>query len=275
MERDKRYRFRVINAASNVCPMLLQIENHKMSVIASDGSTFKPHEIDTLFFISGERYDIVVKADKEQIRDYFIRIRAMPPCTRKVQDFAILRYHQNSVPNDAKSVDFDNRIIPTFDERWPDGIFFNSHQPLTLGIPISQAESYRNDKDVINQEADETFRLFIGTPRVENDVLFSTNSSIKFMVTSQDSNYNNVGVINNISTTFPQFSLLTQNKEIDENTFCDSYHLQQSERIELTNTHRCIHRLKVKLGSIVELLIYDVNDSLTHPFHLHGHKFYV
>ena len=25
----------------------------------------------------------------------------------------------------------------------------------------------------------------------------------------------------------------------------------------------------------MELLIFDVDDSLTHPFHLHGHKFYI
>lgn len=45
--------------------------------------------------------------------------------------------------------------------------------------------------------------------------------------------------------------------------------------IEKSNVCRCIHRMKVKLGSIVELLIIDIDDSLTHPFHLHGHKFYV
>lgn len=41
----------------------------------------------------------------------------------------------------------------------------------------------------------------------------------------------------------------------------------------------CIHRIKVPLNSIVELIIVDevnsVNASVSHPFHLHGYKLYV
>lgn len=33
--------------------------------------------------------------------------------------------------------------------------------------------------------------------------------------------------------------------------------------------------MKVKLNSIVELVLIDLSDPFTHPFHLHGHKFYV
>jgi Multicopper oxidase len=57
--------------------------------------------------------------------------------------------------------------------------------------------------------------------------------------------------------------------------FCDYSNKMNRRCIEKTGVCRCLHRIKVKLGSIVELLIYDVEDSLTHPFHLHGHKFYV
>jgi hypothetical protein len=97
----------------------------------------------------------------------------------------------------------------------------------------------------------------------------------KSTVTSAKSNYNNVGVFNNISLTMPHFSLLSQPNEIDEKIFCDVFNSRNRECIENTNVCRCIHRLKVKLGSIVELVLFDIDDSLTHPFHLHGHKFYV
>jgi FtsP/CotA-like multicopper oxidase with cupredoxin domain len=73
----------------------------------------------------------------------------------------------------------------------------------------------------------------------------------------------------------PHFSLLSQSNEINERMFCDSTKRFGRECIENSNVCRCVHRLKVKLGSIVELILYDVDDSLTHPFHLHGHKFYV
>lgn len=94
-------------------------------------------------------------------------------------------------------------------------------------------------------------------------------------MTSAKANSNNVGSFNNISLTLPHFSLLSQPNEIDENIFCDYSNKESKKCIERSGVCRCLHRLKVKLGSIVELLIYDVEDSLTHPFHLHGHKFYV
>jgi hypothetical protein len=94
-------------------------------------------------------------------------------------------------------------------------------------------------------------------------------------VTSTQENFNNIGVMNNISISFPDFSLVSQPEDIDEEMFCDWSKLNELNRIGNSSVYQCVHRLKVKLGSIVELLIYDVEDSRIHPFHLHGHKFYV
>lgn len=88
-------------------------------------------------------------------------------------------------------------------------------------------------------------------------------------------NLNNAGSFNNIQLTLPHFSLLSQPEEIDEKIFCDAKHKKNKTCIANSEICRCIHRIKVKLGSIVELLLIDVDDSLTHPFHLHGHKFFV
>lgn len=38
---------------------------------------------------------------------------------------------------------------------------------------------------------------------------------------------------------------------------------------------KCIHRLKIDLGSNVEFIIYNLKDKIAHPMHLHGHKFQV
>lgn len=178
---QKRYRFRVINGASNVCPFVIQIENHELLIIASDGSTFDPVKADTLYFISGERYDAVVTADKDEIRDYWVRIRALPPCTKQIEEFAILRYHKGEVPNDAAKFDFDKRRPPTWDDRWPDKRLFNSPQPDIFGISVAVAKSHVGDKSVTEAEPDYKFTLFLGTPQYNNDVLFSGDNNIKFM----------------------------------------------------------------------------------------------
>lgn len=84
----------MINAASNVCPFMFQIENHEFTVIASDGASLKPITADTLYFISGERYDVVVHANNEEVRDYWVRIRALPPCTKEIEELAIFTLSQ-------------------------------------------------------------------------------------------------------------------------------------------------------------------------------------
>lgn len=66
---------------------------------------------------------------------------------------------------------------------------------------------------------------------------------------------NLVGTINNISLTFPSISLLTQPKDIKENLFCSVNNLP--EKCYGIDQCPCIHRLKIKLNSIVEFLIVD------------------
>lgn len=181
VQHHKRYRFRLINAASNVCPFQLQIENHEFSVIASDGSGFEPVVADTLYFISGERYDFVVHANQPKVRDYWIRIRALPPCTKEIEEFALLRYHDGPVGIDVRNFNFNDRKPPGWLETFPDGRYFNTAKPNINGTAISTAVSYVKNKRVTEAEPDYSFKLFIATPELDNEVLFTSNDSIKFM----------------------------------------------------------------------------------------------
>lgn len=182
VEREKRYRLRVINAASNVCPFQLQIEDHEFFVIASDGATFEPVVADTLFFISGERYDIVVKADKKDPpRDYWVRVRALPPCTKEIEEFALLRYHDGPVEKNTRTFNFNDRKPPGWLDVFPEGRYFNSDKPNVKGTAISEATGHKVDHSIVNAEPDVSFRLFIATPQLDNEVLFTGNDSIKFM----------------------------------------------------------------------------------------------
>jgi FtsP/CotA-like multicopper oxidase with cupredoxin domain len=59
--------------------------------------------------------------------------------------------------------------------------------------------------------------------------------------------------------------------------FCNGHTLQDETCLNDNNATvcKCIHRLKVKLNSKVEFIIYNLKDNIPHPFHLHGHKFQV
>lgn len=181
VQHHKRYRFRLINAASNVCPFQLQIENHEITVIASDGSSFQPVTTDTLFFISGERYDFVVNANQAEVRDYWIRIRALFPCTKEIEEFALLRYHDGPVSNNVRNFNFNDRKPPGWLETFPDGRYFNTAKPNVNGTAISTAVSNIRDASVTDAKPDYSFKLFIATPELDNEVLFTSNDTIKFM----------------------------------------------------------------------------------------------
>lgn len=50
----KRYRFRVVNAFSSVCPVQLTIEGHNITVIATDGDPVEPVNVNSINSYSGK-----------------------------------------------------------------------------------------------------------------------------------------------------------------------------------------------------------------------------
>ena len=47
VEQEKRYRFRLISNAVLHCPLKFTIDNHNLTIIASDGRPFEPYEVHT------------------------------------------------------------------------------------------------------------------------------------------------------------------------------------------------------------------------------------
>ena len=72
---------------------------------------------------------------------------------------------------------------------------------------------------------------------------------------------------------FPNFPLMLDRKSINESIFCDRSRMKNC--IHNSSLCECIHRVKVKLNSIIEFVLIDIEDNSRHPFHMHGHKFYV
>lgn len=71
---------------------------------------------------------------------------------------------------------------------------------------------------------------------------------------------NNIGVMNNISLTFNPFPLLTQRDEIDDDVFCHA----KKRPAKCHNPSEicfCLHRIKVKLNSIVEMVFSDESEG--------------
>lgn len=64
-----------------------------------------------------------------------------------------------------------------------------------------------------------------------------------------------MGAINNLSLVFPDYPPLTQPSDINESDFCDEG--QRPSHCVGKRLCSCIHRLRVNLNSIVELIVVD------------------
>uniref|UniRef100_A0A182NBB3 Uncharacterized protein n=1 Tax=Anopheles dirus TaxID=7168 RepID=A0A182NBB3_9DIPT len=275
VRRGARFRFRFINAASHVCPLQVQIEDHTMEIIASDSFHLQPHKVDTLVTTSGERYDFVVDANGARDR-YWIRIRALGPCAeRQLEQFAVLRYTTGPKENDA----FPTKVPPAFDNQFP-SVATANHPNATCGQAefgdycITDFQAYDTDESVIHGTPDHQLKFGFSNYPVDFRNMFETHPYEHFM--NIHGSVMLQGAINNLSLSYPPFPLLTQREQIDESMFCDER--SRPERCADEQLCSCTHRVQIKLGELVELYILDLTPSvndLNHPFHLHGYQMFV
>lgn len=82
---------------------------------------------------------------------------------------------------------------------------------------------------------------------------------------------------NNISFKYPSFPLALEPDLVNDDLFCDEDSIKDKKCPKLggSNICLCTHRIKFKLGSLAELVIVNLVDRISHPMHLHGHKFHI
>lgn len=103
VRKGSRYRFRLINAGIQYCLMSISIDNHNLTIIASDSQPIEPIEVESLVSQSGERYDFVIEANQEP-GDYWIKVRGEGECySLNISQRAILRYERNDLSNQLTS----------------------------------------------------------------------------------------------------------------------------------------------------------------------------
>ena len=64
VRRGQNYRFRFVNSMSHICPVVLEVENHSLLVIATDSYDLQPQRFDSFVSTAGERYDFVISAQQ-------------------------------------------------------------------------------------------------------------------------------------------------------------------------------------------------------------------
>ena len=115
VKRGKTYRFRLIGAQATYADMF-SIDNHKLTLIATDGFFIEPVEVDYIIIHTGERYNFLLSANQAGKTNFLVRAETLEvDCgtlkrTRKLQSndaIAVLTYDKSpisraTVENDYK-----------------------------------------------------------------------------------------------------------------------------------------------------------------------------
>ncbi|XP_029042896.1 laccase-1-like isoform X2 [Osmia bicornis bicornis] len=271
VKRNTRYRFRLINAEFLNCPIELSIDNHTMRILSSDGRDVEPIEAESLVSYAGERFDFVVETN-QSIDNYWIRFRGLMDCDErftKAYQVAILRYEGAN--------DQDPKDVVTYERESNDSLGLLQVNALnegtetngSLSIPLLRAMDGNDQSNI--QLPDYQFYVSYdfykkNNPHFHREMLYAFDQvkSNARLLTPQ---------LNHISMKLPSVPLLSQRNSIDQKQFCNASTVTDCER----DYCACTHVLRVKLNSVVEVILVDEGFAYdaNHPFHLHGYQFRV
>ncbi|KAH3771415.1 hypothetical protein DPMN_172732, partial [Dreissena polymorpha] len=156
----KRYRFRIINNGVLNCPLKVSVQDHNLSVIASDGYDMKPVLVDSITIFAGERYDFVLSANQKP-DNYWLYVMGLGDCARsKTSQTAIIRYEGQM------------ETKPTAGEAYLDtdrtGKNANPYLIKPDTVSVAQMTSSFPADDVFNAHHVKKYYILLGYNRVEN-----------------------------------------------------------------------------------------------------------
>nr|ACX54563.1 laccase 15 [Reticulitermes flavipes] len=271
----RRYRLRIVGSLCTVCPTQLTIDGHKITVIATDGNSVAPARVDSLIIYSGERYDVVLEATNTE-GSYWIHLKGLVTCVgSRVYQLGVLQY-ENTTTNKLHALTPD----PGYDG-FPQPASYRVLNPEnascsigSTGLCVMQlANSDPVPRDILTQLPDINYLLQFGFKIFDSRSFFKAYdryfvSPFLDLVSS---------TVNNISSVSPPSPLLSQRGDVPDDILCPTGADGLPQCPGGNSYCTCVHVIKIKLGALVQIILSDQTpkSGLNHPFHLHGHAFYV
>ncbi|KAK7250637.1 hypothetical protein RIF29_33184 [Crotalaria pallida] len=249
VEPKKTYRIRIASTTS-LASLNLAISNHKLVVVEADGNYVTPFAVDDIDIYSGESYSVLLTTDQDPNKNYWLSVgvRARKPNTP--QALTILNYKTISAS-----------VFPT------------SPPPVTpLWNDFERSKSFT--KKIIAK---------MGTPQPPKQ----SNRRILLLNTQNSFDGFTKWAINNVSLTLPTTPYLGSikfklnnafNKKPPPDTFPMDYDILNPPVNPNTTLGNGVYMFH--LGDVVDVILQNANQlkgngSEIHPWHLHGHDFWV
>ncbi|WOL19407.1 hypothetical protein Cni_G28205 [Canna indica] len=248
----KTYRLRIASITS-LSALNFEVEGHNMTVVEADGHYVRPFVVKNLNIYSGETYSVLITADRDPSRNYWIGVNVVARQPATPTGIAFLNYYPNH----------PRRSPPTATP--PTGPVWND-----TAYSIYQSVAVRAHPDHIHQPpaaADRTIILLNTQNKIDGHIRWS---------------------LNNVSFNFPHTPYLIALKEklrdvFDESPAPETYDHNNYDMYSVASNPNStigtsIYRLE--FNSTVDVILQNANTltpnkSETHPWHLHGHDFWV
>ncbi|XP_033742548.1 L-ascorbate oxidase-like [Pecten maximus] len=245
------YRFRIISNAM-VYAFRVSVDQHTMTVISTDGSDVEGFEAESVVIHSGERYDVIIRADQAP-GSYWIRTETMDkPAEGEASSpnfgLAVLRYQDTELvlPTSQKNVCDKNN--PCKVVNCP----FLFHPDYYI-----ECTSLADLKTTNEEQAIHPVPVSYSTETFQEIFLNFVYAWSRLPITA---------AINNKGFVRPSVPLQTYPDGNETFTAC-------VERCDEYCT--CTQVVKLDIGNTVQLVLLNINDSpfgMSHPIHIHAHR---
>ncbi|XP_021370300.1 laccase-3-like isoform X2 [Mizuhopecten yessoensis] len=244
--QQMEYRFRVINVGG-LYPFRVSVDDHNLTLIASDGYDFEAETAESFIISPGERYDFILHAN-QPIGNYWIRAESLESNNMHKAE-AILRYDTAATTE------------PTSTKKQ----CTSTSECIVINCPFTfyPASDYTHCKrfDALKSNSN-------------NDPAPSSNGDDGefkeyFLNFAFPGTTVTPGSVNGHKFKLPQVSALTQPREIEET--CDNVDCGEEKVCE------CMFTLPINHDDVVQFVLLNMGKGRgwAHPVHMHGYSFYV
>ncbi|KAH0784124.1 hypothetical protein KY290_003722 [Solanum tuberosum] len=247
---NKTYRLRVASTTA-LASLNLAIEGHKMMVVEADGNYIQPFFVENMDIYSGESYSILFKTDQDPSNNYLISISVRGREPKTPQGLTILNY----IPNFASKIP---NSPPPLAPLWNDYNYSKAFSNKIFGLMgLSPKPPTRQNRRIL---------LLNTQNRIEGYIRWSINNiSLVFPTTPYLGSIKH-GINNAFDTKSPP------------NTFSKNYNIMKPPPNPNSTYGNRVYMLK--FNTTIDIVLQNANAlgenvSEIHPWHLHGHNFWV